>query len=297
MIDGQWKLTYPGMEYTFGTPDLPTFNRTTPDVGDVDIRVADVDRPRTDGRTFGVDFRSGRTISFDLGVRGRTEEDARRESALLTTAWRADPVRLTPGGVAELHARYAGRDRVAFGRPRRFSPNFSDVRVNGFVTVTADFAAIDDLFYAPDTETIQFGIVPPLGGGLLAPLASPLSTTMNSDRSQAIRVASEMPVWPVVEIHGPVANPVLTVVGTGGSGFTFDVRLTLLYDESITIDTRPWARSALRNGTANVAGAVRGTRLSKAALAAGSYEVGLKGNDPTGTARVRLSWRPTYASL
>jgi hypothetical protein len=297
VIDGQWKLTYPGTEYTFGTPDLPTFNRTTPDVGDVDIRVADVDRPRMDGRAFGVDFRSGRTVSFDLGVRARTELDARSEAARLAAAWRADAVRLTPGGVAELRARYAGRERVLFGRPRRFAPIYSDVRVNGLVTVTADFACIDDLFYAPEDDTVQFGIVPPLGGGLVTPLAAPLSTTMSSDRSQAVYIDSEMPVWPVVEIFGPIANPVLKVVGTDGSSFTFDVRVSLLYDETVTIDTRPWARSALRNGTANVAGSVRGTRLSKASLAPGIYEVGLKGNDPTGTARVRLSWRSTYTSL
>ncbi|WP_394620954.1 hypothetical protein JNUCC0626_18225 [Lentzea sp. JNUCC 0626] len=297
MIDGQWKVVYPGTEYTFGTPDLPAFNRTTPDIGDVDLRVADVDRPRADGRAFGVDFRSGLTISFDLGIRARTEREARDEAALLATTWRADPVRLTPGAVAELHARYAGRERVVFGRPRRFAPNFSDVRVNGFVTVQADFACVDDLFYAPEDDSVQFGIVPPLGGGLLAPLASPLSTTLSSDRSQAIRVRSEMPVWPVVEIFGPVTTPVVTVVGAGGAGLTFEVRTSLLYDEKIVIDTRPWKRSALRNGGANVAGLVRGTRLGKASLAPGDYEVGLKGTDPTGTARVRLSWRPTYASL
>lgn len=297
MIDGQWKLVYPGLEYTFGTPDLPTFNRTTPDIGDVDIRVADVERPRADGRAFGVDFRTGRTIAFDLGVRGRTEKEAREAAAVLTTAWRADAVRLTPGGVAELHARYAGRERVAFGRPRRFAPNYADVRVNGFVTITADFAAADDLFYSPEEETIQFGIVPPLGGGLMAPLAAPLSTTMNSDRSQAVTIRSEMPVWPVVEIFGPVTNPVVTIVSAAGTSVQFEARVALQYDEKVTIDTRPWARSAMRNGTANIAGSLRGTRLSKASLAPGSYEVGLKGLDQTGTARVRLSWRSTYASL
>ncbi|WP_348240011.1 hypothetical protein, partial [Salmonella enterica] len=90
------------------------------------------DRPRQDGRAFGVDYHSGRTISFDLGVRGLTPEEAREEAALLTRAWRADPVRLTPGAVAELHASYDGRHRVVYGRPRRFAPIFSDIAVNNY---------------------------------------------------------------------------------------------------------------------------------------------------------------------
>lgn len=292
-MNGQWVLTYPGTEYAFGTPATPTFNRTTPEVGGADIRSSDFDRPRSDGRAFGIDFRAAQTISFDLGIRGGTEAEVRAEAEKLAQAWRADAVRLTPGAVAELRTQYAGRERVVYGRPRRFAPIFSDVAVNRFVTATATFAAMDDVFYGGSEESVEFSIVPPQVGGLIAPLAAPLSTTRTADRSQGIRIETELPVWPVLEISGPITNPVVTI----GEGVRFEARVTLLHDETLTIDTRPWARSAMRNGTANVAGSIRGTRLSRAALPAGAYEVGLSGIDPTGTAAVRLAWRAAYSSL
>jgi hypothetical protein len=293
MRDGEWRLSYPGVEYAFGTPATPVFNRTTPDLGDVDIRVSDVDRPRADGRAFGVDFRGGRTISFDLGLRARSEAEVRQEAARLQQVWRADAVRSTAGALATLTTQYAGRQRVIYGRPRRLAVDYSDAGINSFVTAVADFAAIDDLFYDADEYSAQFGSVPPTTGGLVAPLAAPLSTTRSSSRATSLRVNTEMPTWPVIRIYGPMTNPVLNI----GDEFEIEVRLSLRYDEFVHIDTRPWARSAMRNGYANVSGLVRGSRLSQAALGPGNYPVGIKGMDPTGTARVSISWTPVYVSL
>jgi len=295
MIDGQWRLRYPGADYTFGVPDglAYVWNRTTPEIGTPDIQTADQDRPRSDGRSFGVDYVSGQTITFDLGVRATSDAEVRRVAAQLRSVWKADAVRLTPGAVAELRMQYAGRERVVYGRPRRWAADYSDAAVNHIVSATADFACIDDLFYAPQDESLEFGIVPPSGGGLVAPLASPLSSTLSSDRSQGIVIDTEEAVWPVVTLTGPITNPVVTI----GTDVRLEARVDLRHDETLVIDTRPWARTALRNGTANVAGSIRGTRLSKASLRSGRYEVGLKGLDPTGTARVRVAWRPTYSSL
>ena len=292
MNDAQWRLIYSGADYTFGTPDLPVFNHKTPEIGTADIRTADADRPRADGRAFGVDYFGGQTVSFDLGVRGYTDAEVRAETAGLQQLWRADVVRRTPGAVAELHTRYAGRDRVVYGRPRRFAPDYSDAAVNHLVSVLADFACVDDVFYGPTDESLSFGIVPPSGGGLVAPLAAPLSTTLSSDRSQGIHVETELPAWTVVDLFGPVTNPVITF----GTLVTFEFRGSLAYDGVLSIDTRPWKRSVLRNGV-SVAGKLRGTRLGNAALPAGDYEVGFRGTDPTGTASVRVSWRPTFSSL
>ena len=290
---GEWRLSYPGTEYVFGTPATPAWHRTTPDFGDTDIRSADVDRPRQDGRAFGIDYRGGRTITFDLGIRSRSSAEVREEAQILQRVWRADPIRQTPGAVAELRVHYDGRERLVYGRPRRLAMDFSDVAVNQFVGATADFACVDDLWYSPETQGVAFGIVPSLGGGLMAPLASPLSTTQTSDRSQGFRVVSEMPVWPVVRLDGPISNAVITI----GPEIRLEVRLDLIHDEFVIIDTQPWARTALRNGTANVAGSIRGTRLAKASLTTGAYDVGLKGSDPTGTASVRVDWRAVHSSL
>lgn len=291
MNHAQWRLLYPGANYTFGTADLPVFNRKTPEIGTPDVRTSDKDRPRSDGRAFGVDHMGGQTISFDLGVRSTSDAEVREEAATLRRVWRADAVRLAPGAVAELHTTYAGRERVVYGRPRRFSPDYSDASINNTVSVLADFACVDDLFYGPEDESLSFPIVPPTGGGLIAPLAAPLTSTASSDRSQGITVATEMPVWPVVELTGPVVNPVVSI-----GPVRFEFRGSLAEDETLTIDTRPWKRSALRNG-ASVAGSLRGTRLSQAALPAGGYEVGFGGTDPTGTALLRVTWRPTFSAL
>ena len=291
--DGEWRLSYPGTSYTFGTTATPVWHRTTPDLGDVEIRSADVDRPRQDGRAFGMDYRGGRTITFDMGIRGRTPEAVREEASALQRAWRADAVRQTPGAVAELRIHYNGRERLVYGRPRRLALDFSEVAVNQYVGVVADFACVDDLFYAPDLNGVGFGIVPSLGGGLTAPLRSPLSTTATSDRSQGFRVSSEMPAWPIITVDGPISNAVVTI----GPDVRIEVRQDIGVGETVVIDTQPWARTAIRNGTANVAGSLRGTRLSQASLLSGAYDVGLKGTDPTGTAAVRVDWRAVYSSL
>lgn len=293
MRDAEWRLRYPGTDFTFGTRETPTFNRTTPDLGDIDIRIADVDRPRGDGVSFGMDYRGGRTISFDLGVRAQTELAARDEAARLITAWRADRVRLKPGSVAELTARYAGRERVVYGRPRRLAPDYSDVAVNCFVGVTADFACVDDLFYDPEWEEARMTTSPQLGGGLLAPLAAPLSTTLNSDRSAGITVATDLPAWPVIEIHGPITNPGVEIVGV----FKVEVQAQLVTGDVAVIDTRPWVRSAKLNNWGSLGGAVRGTRLSQVRIPAGNHEVVLRGLDPSGTASAVVRWQRAYSTL
>ncbi len=289
---GEWQLSYPGTTFTFGTPETPVWNRTTPDVGDVDIRVADGDRPRQDGRAFGVDFRGARTISFDLGVRAHTAAEVREETAELLRAWRADAIRGVPGAVASLTSHYDGRERVVYGRPRRIAPNYSDVTVNLNAVVVADFACVDDLFYGTTEESHSFSIVPGTGGGLEAPLASPLSTTADSDRSMGINVRSELPVWPIIRVEGPISNAVVTV----GNFIRWEIRLDLNLGEWVTIDTRPWKRSAMRNDTAPVTGTVRGTRLAASAIPPGAHEVGLQGQDPTGTARIEIAWTSAYSS-
>jgi hypothetical protein len=293
LLNGEWRLTYPGTSYRFGTPANAAWNLTTPDVGDADLRVADVDRPRQDGRAFGVDYRGGRTISFEMGLRAQTPAKAREEAALLQQARRADAIRSVPGAVAELRTVYDGRERLMYGRPRRLALDYGDVTVNQYVGVVADFACSDDLFYGSVEEDARVSLVPSLGGGLMAPLRSPLSTTASSDRSVGINVDSEMPVWPVVRVNGPVSNAEVYV----GDLFRWQLRLSLDYDEYVDIDTRPWARYALRNGSANVTGAIRGTRLARSSIPSGSYPVGFKGEDPTGTSSIEVSWRPTFSSL
>lgn len=292
MFDDEWRLVYAGADYTFGTGACEVFNLTAPDLGDVALRVADADNPRTDGVSFGTDFRGGRTITFDLGVRGATEVEVRRSVEALAEVWRADVVRSTPGAMAEMRMRYRGEERVAFGRPRRFAPILKEAKA-GFSSVTADFAAADDVFYSATEHDVEVALVPAPGGGLEAPLASPLTTTSSSDRSVGLTVSGALPTWPVITVEGPITNPEVEVVGLWRMAFN----LSLAYDEVLTVDTRPWARTITRNG-ASVAGAItpRSARLSTASLPPGSYELALRGSSPSGTPVAHFRWRDAYST-
>lgn len=293
MRDREWRLVYPGVDLSFGPADAPICHMSAPEIGDPEIRTDDVDRPRQDGRAFGVDFLSGRNVTFDLGVLADDEASVRPLLAELSRAWRASDLRATPGAMAELHVRHAGRERILYGRPRRFAVVEEEIG-EGFAAVTCDFATADDLFYGTE-DSASVALVPPPGGGLTAPLVSPLTTTTTSDRSTVIRIGGELPAWPVATVYGPITTPVIEVVGR----WRMTLGATIAAGDSVTVDTRPWARTVLRANGGSLAGALTrdSIRLARAALDPGAYEIALRGVDATGTASLRLAWRTTYASL
>jgi hypothetical protein len=285
-MPSNWNLSYAGEDLDFGSIASGYVFTGAPDLGPPDIRTDDAVRPRGDGVAFGVDFLSGRTCGFSLAVSGADEADARVRLARLSKAWRADVVRQTSGAVATLTA---DTGRVSFGRPRRFA-SVDELLPQGMTEVIADFASADSLWYGQESST-RVTLALSSGGGLIAPLASPLSTTFSSDRSRVLYVGGQVPTWPVFEIQGPITNPIVEVVGV----LKMEFRTTLAYDEKLVVDTRPWARSILRNGS-SLAGSLSrtSTRLSKAALPPGDHEIVLRGTSQPGTASVDVSWRDAY---
>ena len=293
MRNDEWCLFYPGTDYTFGLGDLPVFNRTTPDLGDIEVRGADANRARGDGITFGTDFLGNRTIGFDLGVRGDSETAVRDAMAALSVAWRADVIRQAPGVTAEMRMRYRGEERVVFGRPRRFAPILREAKV-GYASAVADFVCSDDRFYSQTVNAEVVGIVPALGGGLLAPLGSPLTTNEQTDRSKDFTIHGELPAWPVIEIRGPIVNPKFAIT----SRWHIEVNVNLAEGDTLVIDTQPWARTITVNGSSWAGFVTRAsTRLSNAALPPGSYEFSLAGVSGTGTAIAIIRWRDAFTTL
>lgn len=294
MRDGEWQLVYTGTSLTWGPADLPIINLSAPDLADPELSTDDASRPRADGVAFGTDYRGGRTITFDLGLMGDDEAEVRDTLATLSTAWRADAVRSKPGAVAELHVQYAGRERVIYGRPRRFAATDEEA-YQGWITAAADFATADDLFYGASEGNETLTIIPPTGGGLVAPLASPLTSTASSDRSASITVGGQVNAWPIVTFAGPITNPEFAITGL----WSLKLATTLAADQSLTIDTRPWARTVLRDGVASLAGALTrdSVRLAGASIPPGTYEVVLRGTDGTGTASMSVRWRETFTAL
>lgn len=290
---GEWTLAYGAESFTFGLADSEAVFTKAPDLGDAAIAAADADRPRTDGVGFGVDFFGGRTLTFEFAIVRGSEAEALAAYSRIARVWRADEVRQTPGATATLTARQGGRERVVYGRPRRISPDLDKV-ADGFITVVADFAAADDVFYGASDSVLTLALVPPPTGGLLAPLGSPLATTLSSNRAGGLTVGGELPAWPVITITGPVVNPVVDVVGL----WQIEARTTLADGETLVIDTRPHARTIRRDG-APVPGVLSRTspRLGNAALPPGSYAVALRGTSQTGSASARIAWRDTFPTL
>lgn len=280
----EWVLSYPGTELAFGDPWSSYVFPVAPDVGPPEIAADDTPRPRADGVAFGVDTFGSRTVTFEINVIG---DDCRESAEVLARAWRADPVRQGPGSVAQLRSDIG---RVAFGRPRRYVADNNYRELIGRIRVVADFACADTLWYGAESSA-SVSLVPAPGGGLIAPLASPLATTATSDRSTVFTVGGEVPTWPTFEIQGPITNPVIEIVGL----LRMEFRTTLAFDQSIVIDTRSWARSILRNG-ASIAGTLSrtSTRLSQASIPPGSYELVLRGASDSGTSSVNIRWRDAY---
>lgn len=285
-MPNDWRLAYPGEDLAFGSIASRLVFSAAPDLGSHEIRHDDAERPRADGVVFGADFFGGRTITFDVAVAGEDEAHARELLAVMAGAWRADVVRKTSGAVATLAA---DSGRITYGRPRRFA-SVDELLPQGMSHVIADFAAVESVWYGEE-HNVSVTLQPAPGGGLLAPLASPLATTSSSDRSTAFTVAGDLQTWPVFEIQGPITNPVVEIVDL----LRMEFRLTLAHDETLVVDTRPWGRSILRDG-ASVAGSLSrtSTRLSQAAIPPGSHELVLRGVSESGTARVTARWRDAY---
>jgi len=303
MLDGEWLLEYPGTAFSIGGWD-PVANpfrlpnqiglRGAPTVGDVNLATDDTDNPREDGQSFGADYRGGRAVTFSIACRGSSEQEALELAAGVATAWRGDTIRWTPGAYATLSTRNAGRERLLYGRPRRFVPN-DDTRKTGLVTIECDFQAMDDRFYDREDTGISLGFVAPYSGaGLSSPLVSPLTSTPSNSSPGAIVVGGDLPVWPVISITGPITNPVVAVSGL----YTLALQMTIIQGATVTIDTRPGRRSVTNRSGASFRGRLtRDSRLDRAALSPGAYTVSLSGIDNTGLSSMQFAWRHAYSAL
>ena len=116
-----------------------------------------------------------------------------------------------------------------------------------------------------------------------------------NDRPGWITNHGNVATWPSLRIHGPVTNPRVWNTVTRRA---LELRLSLRAGEWVELETRPSTCWALRNGTDNVAGDLTPqSRLDLFAVPRGRSEIGWSGDDPTGTARLDVSWRAAYTAL
>jgi hypothetical protein len=71
---------------------------------------------------------------------------------------------------------------------------------------------------------------------------------------------------------------------------------TLRPGDSLVIDTRPWRRTALLNGS-SVAGLLTGNPMISMQLQPGSTVARLGGTDYTGTATCVIKWRNAWQAI
>ncbi|QFG13260.1 minor tail protein [Streptomyces phage Gilgamesh] len=309
--EGDWNLSYsangihPGANFTFGTIDSGYYLLEPYEITYADNDAGDVPMPQEDGARFGQDYRGQATITFEVGVdsvddaftqHGRHGANLDAVSAMVQ-AWDGEAVRRRFATPATLRTTQGGRSRRFFGRPRKIAPAGSKLTRQGYTPVVATFVCLDSTAYDDVEQVARVNMVPPDHYGLVGPLTTPLTMTAESAGKIAgeVVVGGTKPAWPVITFYGPIVKPVCEVVGRWSAALD----LTLGVGERVVIDTRPWARTVLRNGNASVAGYLtRGTpRLKDLRLPLGRQDFVLRGTDDTGTAYMTVAWRDGYAYL
>lgn len=250
-----------------------------------------------DGVRPGIDFYGSATWSFRLVTNTDDEEQALEAYSRLAAAWPTEGVRLTPGRVSTLRYRLGGRTRVVYGRGGRWTPAVTNTLWSGALAAAADFETVDHLHYDDDVQTAVIPIAPVASGGtgtvLPVILPTALGTSPNGERVGEVIVGGERPtpVWLIFD--GPVSNAQVI----SSSGWVCRIDDTVYDNDPVTVDARPFARSAVRESGGGVQLNPRVTKISKMYLPPGAHTLTFTGIDPTGTASVAVNWRSAHHSL
>jgi hypothetical protein len=263
------------------------------DPGDPDKITQDGVNPISGARMFGRDMHGASTWTFACGVDQSDVETALEGAAEMGSKWR-DEKWLEAGAVAMLRYCLAGRTRVVFGRPRRFSFKPNNLILNGYVPPVATFDLVDSKHYDDVEQFVDLQISPPTPGGFAVPFEAPLPIELPADQplQGSITVGGDTSTAVSVTFYGPLSNGSVKIGTEVEIGFTG----VLGAQQTLTVDARPWALSVKRTGGASVP-LSRNTRLNNCRLAKGDYQAILKGSDETGTARARVRWRNAHSTL
>jgi len=292
-----WRLSYSGVDFTFGTLDSDYPFEAQVIIGPPTLRSQDSEHPTDDGTVMGIDSLGGFDMTFGLITVPEAVEkpwlSALDTLGDFTAKWRADSVRRRAGQYATLTN--LDRNRRVYGRPRHFAPVYERLR-KGHAKYVAVFTTNDPNFYDETEKVALINAINPGGGGFVVPLSPPFSTAAGSAELSPVENEGNMPTWPVIKFHGPCNEPGVELLA--GASVVWNLRVSgqIKYDEVLTVDTRPWARSATINGKpAN--GRLRGTMMSDCQIPVGSFHTRYKVKDRTGTSFVDIKWRDAFASL
>lgn len=282
-------------EYVFGHHRPIFVDQDGFDPGDESIIDQDQTNPLTGARVMGRDVVAAGTWTFAMHVDGEDPTTALEEVAKLKAIWRNGADGYREGRVVKpLRYNIAGRTRVVYGRPRRFSFKPNNRLLGGYLPPLATFDRADDLHYADEINTLDMALAPDVSGGFEWPATWPL--TFDRDPGFVppweILVGGDAPTLPIITFFGPVTDPSITI-----GDFTMGLAGSIGEGGSVEIDTRPWAQTITRAGNAGSARLTRDVRLTRAALRPGAYSAVYRGTDATGESSCRVVWRDAWHSL
>ncbi|WP_140398443.1 hypothetical protein [Brachybacterium massiliense] len=233
------------------------------------------------------------TLRSSYGIHDRAAAD--RVTSAFTRAWRAS-LAAPPGVMTPLLVRPGDSARVAYGRAGRISPPATDsmLKRQGLVEIVAEFRVLDPFVYDTIPTGATISVVPRSLGGIIAPIVTPVTTTMTSGvEYRMLTVGGDAPAPLRVVFHGPARDPKVTV-----GGVEVGVVGEVAYDENVIVDGR--TRSVHLDDAAQTPAGhrlSRGSRLDLLRVEPGTHEVAFTATDRTGTARATVEATPAYYHL
>lgn len=260
-----------------------------------DVRTGDAEWPLRHGARPGADYLEVGSIALTLrtpyGARSRAEADAAVSS--FVGAWRSS-LSAPPGVLTPMLVGDDGWSRVVYGRAGRLAPPTPGTYLarKGFAEVIAEFRLLDPLVYDPVSVVASISVMPESLGGIIAPITTPVTTTITSDTSyRMLTVGGEGPAPLSVTFHGPSTDPTLLV-----GGVEVGVTGTLAYDEDVTVDGRT-RTVTFADGSDASTRLSRRSRIDRLSVQPGTHEIGFTATDRTGTARATVEATPTHYHL
>lgn len=248
-----------------------------------EVRAQDTDRPDQHGDYTGPDYVGARVIQLGLGLRGDSPDELRD----LTLALRAATQPQREAAPLQL----LDQDILVYGKVRRRSVPYDAEHLWRTGTAALELYCADPYLYSLAEHSASSAAYAPAAGRTY-PLVYPRTygAAGQSGRISAHN-AGASPAYPVLRLDGPVANPAIEQINTGG-GLAIDA--SLQEGEWLIIDTR--TRAVLLNGTSPRRSWVR-AGAQWPLLQPGANEIAYRGNalpgSPGQPSLLTLTWRDT----
>ena len=279
------------MGYTFGEGH-DDFELTDVEMGLGEVRSSDLTWPLRGGTRPGVSYLEAGSITLSAVTPFGINDESAADSALgrFLSSWRK-ALAAGPGVLLPMTVTTPAKTRVVYGRPDRIDlpePGSTSME-QGIAELTALFKVHDPLVYSSSPVILSLSVVPKSLGGIVAPIVTPVKTTLTSGvEYRQLVVPGDAPAPLKVTFHGPAKDPVVTVAGT-----TIGISGSILYDEEVIVNGRD-RTVTYSDGRQAASKLTRKSRIDKFTAEPGTHEVSFTATDRTGTARITVEATPAY---